>query len=230
MTKKEKLFLKMRNKRGEGQKDETYCMHYKKKFGGYLFNTFFSFQSLSLFIVGLVITLFVVLGFSVEEDGYLIKVVAMLIGGFADFFWVYFIVFKLWYWKYSKHIFVTDEGIWIAVCSTFWWKGAPDFRGKVKFWAPSWSLYSWSELKKVSDNKKDRPRSPVKLANFFEDIDTFFKDITGLKTIYLTRWDGVEEVNFVSKADAEEILNYYKSQKRARRRSKKDKVDELITD
>lgn len=229
MLGKEKLFLKMRNNRGEGQKNETYCKHYKKCFGAYLFHALFSFQSLSVIIVGLGFSIFAFI-LNYDDDEKLFKYIAIGTVAFICLFWVYQLVFKLWYWKFTKHVFVTNEGIWISSCSTFWWSAAPDFMGKVKFWAPSWSLYSWSELKKVSCDKKDSQRGPVKLANAFENIDLFLKGLTRKQTIYLTRWDGVEEIDFLSKVDAQNILNYANTHKKARKRSKKDKADKLITD
>ena len=229
MTKREKLCLQMRNKHGEGQENETYCRHYTKKFGGYLFHLLFGFQSLSVFIFSALSILMAIFWFTHDED-FMSRFIPSLISAVGIFFWLYFIIQGLWFWKYTKHMFVTDEGIWIMTFSTFWWRGAPDFMGKRKFWAPSWSLYGWSELKKVSDSPKGNSKSASKIGNAFDAIDDFMIRLTGLKTIYLTRWDGTERIDFLTKENVEEILSYYNAQKRAKKRAGKYKIDELITD
>lgn len=226
MSKREQLCLQMRNK---GDKyDETYCQHYIKNKSGYLRYLFFRFQSTSVFIMWLIMSV-VSWRISLSPEDGLFKLIPYTLAAIFGFAWIFMIFKGLWYWKYDRHVFVTNEGIWIMSCSTFWWRGAPDFMGKRRFLAPSWSLYSWSELKKISANRADAPRGVSKIANFFEDFDAFINKSSKLTTIYLTRWDGVEQVNFLKNEDANEILDYAKTQKRPRRK-KKSKETELIED
>lgn len=224
MTKKEKLCLEMRNK--TSKENEIFCEHYNKKFGGYLFHLIFGFESMGTLIVGLGLTLMGVFLFDSSTD--LVARILFFVGaGFTDLLFFYFIIKGLWYWKFTKHIFVTNEGIWVMTCSSFWWRGAPDFMGKRRFWAPSWSLYTWSELKNVTDDKKAIPKDTSKISNAFDSIDNFVKGIFGLKTVYMTRFDGTERIDFLTKLDCEEILNHYKTNKKSKRKKKKQKSEKV---
>ncbi len=226
MTKREKLCLQMRNRKG--QENEIFCRHYQKKFGGYLFHLLFGFHNFSTFIVGLLFTLMAIFLGGAKEDT-TTKVILWLTAALVNLLWLYFVIKDLWYWKYTKHVFVTDEGIWIMTCSVFWWSGAPDFMDKRRFWAPSWSLYDWRELKKVS-SCNDADDSLSRLNDVFAAIDDFVIRLTKLNTVYLNRWDGIARIDFLSKNDAEEIIDYYKSQKRSRRKAKKDIKEEPISE
>lgn len=227
MGKREQLCLQMRNK--DDKYDETYCRHYIKSKRGYMFFLFFKFQTVSIFIMWLIMSV-VSWKLSLSREDEFFKLIPYALAAIFGFAWIFMIFKGLWYWKYDRHVFVTNEGIWIMTCSAFWWRGAPDFTGKRRFLAPSWSLYSWSELKKISANRTDAPRSVSKIANFFKDFDNFIIRSTKLTTIYLTRWDGVEQVNFLKNADAEELLEYAKTQKRQRRKKKSKETEPVEED
>ncbi len=220
MTKREKLCLEKRNI--DGQENETFCKHYVKKFGGYLFHLFFGFQNFMLFLSGVVMTFFCYIFFNGRQH---VEIMSKCIGYgliiIFYFFWIYFIVRGLWYWKYTKHIFVTNEGIWVMSFSINGWN--PNFMGERVFWSASWSLYTWTELKKVSDSNEGNPKRDA-----FEKIDDFVIRLTGLKTIYLTRWDGIGRIDFLSKKDAQDILDCTKEQKKPKRKKKKqnDKISD----
>lgn len=217
MTRREKLCLEKRNRKG--QENETYCRHYIKCGSGYFRHVFFSIQSLGCFIMSAVsITIYLV---DKSDDGFF-GLIPLIIGGVTGFFWLGFILVGVWFWKYSRHVFVTNDGIWIMGFSTFWWRGAPDFTGKRRFLAPYWSLYSWSELKSVSKDVNTANRSVSKIANFFEDFDRFVTKSSRYSTIYLRRWDGVEDVGYIKNSDVEEILDYYKTQKKSRKKKVKE--------
>lgn len=69
-------------------------------------------------------------------------------------------------------------------------------------------------------------RSVSKIANFFDDFDNFVIRSAKCTPLFLTRWDGVEQVNCLKKADAEEILAYAKEQKRSRKKKEKEQREE----
>lgn len=208
MTKREKLCLDCRNK--QGQQNETFCKHFQKKYGAYILDLFFGIKRVFLFFAGVFFTLMAIY-LKPESGGLLLSVCKWFAAGLVDFLYIYYIIKGLWYWKYTKHIFVTNEGIWIMALSTFWRYG--DFTGKHKFWAPKWSLYSWSELKNVSSEKQ-------KIRDFQDFVEYSVINLLNTKTIYLTRWDGVECVNFLTKADTEKIVDCYKTYKKSKRKKK----------
>ena len=217
MSNREKLFLQMRNRKG--QYNETYCEHYFKDRGGYMRFLFFKFQSVSIFISAVILTLFSVF-FNIPEEEGIVWILPYIFVGIFWFCWLCIIFIGLWYWKYTRHVFATDEGVWVAGFSTFWWRGAPDFTGKRRFLAPYWSLYSWGELKNIGDVNKNGGGAVSKISNFFEKFDDFVKKSKKYKTVYMTRFDGVESVDFLKNDDAEELLIYART---ARRRAKKGK-------
>lgn len=143
----------------------------------------------------------------------------------AAFFWIFLAIKGLWFWKYSKHVVVTNEGIWIMYYSVFWW--SEDFTGKKRFFSPIWSLYCWNEIK-ITDDAKVRPRSPVKLDNFLDDFDYAVIKSSHITSLFMTRWDGMQEIDFLDAMDASEILTYAKEQHKRKKRKKKDM--EIIED
>ena len=171
MSKREQLCLQMRNKKGEGQAEETYCRHYIKKRGAYLKYLFFHFQSTSLFLMSAIVIAAAV--FLPSDGDELFRIIPIAMASITSVSYL-FIIFKgLWYYKYDRHVFVTDEGIWVMSCSVMWWRGAPDFMGKRRFLAPSWSLYSWSELKSVGLTHDSNTKNVSKIMGAFEDFDNF---------------------------------------------------------
>ncbi|MDE5548370.1 MAG: hypothetical protein K2J30_05200 [Clostridia bacterium] len=217
------LFLQARNK--DGRYEEGYCRHYKKSLGVYLRRVFFAYQPTGLFFMCLIMTLVSLFVIDSEEES-MLRLIPIILASVAGFFYVVILFYHFWYWKYTKHVFVTDEGIWITSCSTFWWRGAPDYAGRRRLLAPSWSLYSWDELKSVS--KTDDTRSVSKLANFFDDFDNFVSKSRNHISLYMKRWDGVERIDALKNSDAEEILEYAETQKKSCKRKIKQEPEDII--
>lgn len=220
----EELCLQLRNK--TTRDEETYCKHYLKKFRGYIRHVFVNYQTVGLLLglVFLVLLSIFINRYEDDESSLLDYIPYVLIGIFALSL-ICKISIGLWFWKYAKHVVVTNEGIWIMWYSTFWW--SKDFKGKKHMFNPSWSMYGWGEIK-ITDDSKVRPRSPVKLANFFDDFDYAIIKSSHLTSLFLTRWDGMQEIDFLDDIDAQEILSYAKEQHRRKKRKKKDM--EIIED
>ena len=213
--------LRLRNK--TTREEETYCKCYLKKFRGYVRHVFINLQFIGLFImmlfsVGMVALLPRLMGNDDDKIPYYIAYAFLFI---SLFFLIYEPAKKLWFWKYAKYVVVTNEGIWIMWYSTFWW--SQDFTGKKRFLSPSWSLYDWREIKITSDDSA-RPRSPVKLANLEDDFDYAVIKSSHLTSLFVTRWDGVQQIDFLTESDANEILSYAKEQQKRIKRKKKDMV------
>ena len=211
------LCLQLRNRTARDQ--ETYCKHYTKKFSGYIRHIFVNYQTVGLVIMMIFVALLMWFTKIWEDEDKFGFYIAATLFGLAVFFWFGKIIIGLWLWKYSKNVVVTNEGIWIMWFSTFWWSA--DFTGKKRFLSPSWSFYSWGEIK-ITDDAKARPRSPVKLANFFDDFDYAVIKSSHLTSLFMTRWDGMQEIDFLDDVDAQEILSYAKEQHKRKKRKKKD--------
>ena len=212
--------LRLRNQ--TTREEETYCKIYLKKFRGYVKHVFLNLQSIGLFIMTLIFAAVITLLLPklMEGDGDPMPwIISYALLGVSLFFLIYATAQKLWFWKYAKYVVVTNEGIWIMWYSTFWW--SKDFTGKKHFWSPSWSLYEWREIKLTTDDSA-RPRSPVKLGNIGDDFDHAVNKSTHLTTLFMTRWDGVQQIHFLDESDANEILAYAKQQQKGKKRKKKD--------
>ena len=201
--------------------EETYCKYYLKKFRGYARHVFLNFQTIGMFVMTLISAVAVALlpRLLENDDDKMPLYIAYAFLGISLFFLIYIPTQKLWFWKYTKYVVVTNEGIWMMWYSTFWW--SKDFTGKKRFWSPSWSLYTWNEIKITSDDKV-RPRSPVKLGNFDDDFDYAVVKSNHLTSLFVTRWDGVQQIHFLEESDAQEILAYAKEQQKRKKRKKKD--------
>lgn len=152
--------LKLRNRMS--REEETYCKYYIKNFRGYLRSVILNHQIVGLFIMLLfVLGIFLPMYFRKKEE--MILIIACVLGGLAVLSLIFIIIKNLWFWKYTKYVVVTNEGIWLMWHGAFWRK--LDFAGKRRFLSPIWSLYSWNEIK-ISSDDNSRPRSPVKLQNF----------------------------------------------------------------
>ena len=220
MSGRERLFLKMRNKGGQGQADEIFCTHYVKRLRGYLTFLFLRLQSVGLFVMCAVMSVASV--FIYPTDDGILRALPIAFAAITGFFWLCMIFKGLWYWKYNKHVFVTDEGIWVTGCSTFWWRGARDFMGKRKLLAAYWSLYSWTELKSVGA-AAERGKSASRISDFFDGFDNAVVKLTKLPSVFMKRWDGVERIDFLSSSDAQALIDCAKSQKRAKRKKPESK-------
>ena len=211
--------LRLRNQTSRAE--ETYCKYYIKKFSGYIRQVFVNLQFIGLivmllFSVGMIALLPKLMQGDDDTMPWIISYTFLFV---TLFFLIYITAQKLWFWKYAKYVVVTNEGIWIMWFSTFWW--SEDFRGQKHFWSPSWSLYTWNEIK-ITSNDSARPRSPSKLANIGDDFDYAVVKSTKLTSLFVTRWDGVQQIHFLDQADANEILAYAKQQQKGKKRKKKD--------
>lgn len=159
------------------------------------------------------------------DEELMVKLIAYLLAGISGFFYICIIFKGLLYWTFTKRVFATSEGLWIAACSTFWRRGAPDFTGKRRLLAPSWSLYSWSELKGIAASPKEIDRGISKIGNFFKNFDYFVTKSQYHTKLFLKRWDGVELVDCLKTEYAEEIISYYKQSKRKRKARSGDSGD-----
>ena len=225
MIDENKPCLRLRN---QHRTEETYSKCYVKKFRGYLKSVFLNFQFFGLIVMMLasVATLKLVLPNLMEgDDDKMPWIITYVFLGVSVFFLIYIPAQKLWFWKYAKYVVVTNEGIWIMYFSTFWW--GQDFRGKKRFWNPNWSLYTWNEIKITADDSA-RPRSTAKYSNFTDDFDYAIVKSSQLTSLFLTRWDGVQQIHFLEESDANEILAYAKEQQKRKKRKKKDM--EIITE
>ena len=212
--------LRLRNKTTRAE--ETYCKYYLKKFRGYVKHVFVNFQTIGLFVMTLILvaTITLLLPKLMENDDDIMPwIISYVLLGISVFFLIYGPAKKLWFWKYAKYVVVTNEGIWIMFYSTFWW--SEDFTGKKRFLSPSWSLYTWNEIK-ITTNDSARPRSPVKLGNLEDDFDYKVVKSAQLTSLFVTRWDGVQQIDFLEESDANEILAYAKEQQKRKKRKKKD--------
>ena len=105
---------------------------------------------------------------------------------FAVFAYIVYVCIQLWFWKYSKNVIVTNQGIWIMGYSTLWW--SKNYQGKKKMFSAYWSLYAWDEVSGVFAEQ-----GPV-------------SKICGLKDFVMDRWDGEETVRFLTCEEVEEII------------------------
>ena len=220
MIDENKPCLKLRNQTTRAE--ETYCKYYLKHFRGYVKSVFLNVQAIGLLFMMLfsVLAITLLLPHLMENDDDVMPWMIMYAFlGISVFFYVYLTAQKLWFWKYAKYVVVTNEGIWIMWFSTFWW--SKDFRGKKRFWSPSWSLYTWNEIKITADDSA-RPRSPVKLGNLKDDLDYAVVKSSQLTSLFVTRWDGMQQLDFLEESDANEILAYAKKQQKGKKRKKKD--------
>ena len=217
--------LRMRNQTTRAE--ETYCKCYLKEFRGYVRHVFINGQTIGLFFMMLFAAGWTLLVTTLwkDDDSALAFGVGCFFFGMALFAYVYIIIRKLWFWKYAKYVVVTNEGIWIMHCSAFWW--SRDFNGKKSFFGPHWALYEWGEIK-ISSNDKDRPQTPVKLARIEDNFDYAVIKSSKLTSLFLTRFDGVQQIDFLEESDANEILAYAKEQQKRKKRKKKDM--EIIVD
>ena len=211
--------LRLRNQ--TRREEETYCKYYIKNFRGYIRHVFVNFQFIGLlvmilFAAGMIAMLPRMLENDDDKMPYFIAYALLIV---PLFFVIYEPAKKLWFWKYAKYVVVTNEGIWIMWYSTFWW--SEDFTGKKRFLSPSWSLYEWREIKLTTDESA-RPKSPNKFSNFEDNFDYSVIKTSHLTSLFLTRWDGVQQIHFLEESDANEILAYAKEQQKRKRRKKKD--------
>ena len=171
---------------------EQVYRHYIKSKRGYFLNAFFgkNFWKYMLF-TGLAAIMFLTARFGFHRDDMKEFFYAMyFFMGLGVFMWLVDLTIKLWFWKYTKHVIVSDKGVWIMIFSTFWWSKAYD--GKKHFFSPSWSFYSWSEL-----------------AGVFSEVSRVSK-ICKLSDFVMCRWDGEQAVRYLEPDEVDEIEGYAK--------------------
>ncbi len=220
MNRKEALCLQLRNQTTRDK--ETYCKVYRKKFRGYLRHVFINYQTIGLFILMAFISLFIVFDNKKWQiESALLSNICYVLLGITIFFYLCKIIKGLWFWKYAKYVVVTNEGIWIMWCGVFWKQ--QDFTGKKRLFSPRWTLYSWNSIKITTDDKV-RPRSPVKLAIFFDNFDYAVIKSSHLTSLFVKRWDGMERIDFLEENDANEIVEYAREWRRNKRRRKNNET------
>lgn len=206
--------------------EETYCKIYTKKFRGYLRSVFINHQSLGLLAMVLFAAILIVsFHFFYRGDD---RSFIWYMGGFGAFIflvWLGILILRLWFWKYTKYVVVTNEGIWLMWHGLFWTK--KNFKGKRHFASARWNIYGWGEIK-ITDDDKVRPPCDGKIEHFFQKIDDAGIKSAHLSSLFLTRFDGVEEIHFLDEVDANDILTYAKERHRRKKRKKKDM--EIIED
>ncbi len=215
MNENDKPCLQLRNQ--TSRSEETYCKIYTKKFRGYVRSAFINHQTVGLFLGSIALLLLCI--FTPNDKDEFATYIKWTLFGFFVFSYLCIITLELWFWKYAKYVVVTNEGIWIMWHGLFWRK--TDFTGKRRFASPIWSVYDWCGIKITADDKV-RPRSADKSLNIFDDFDYAVVKSTHLSSLFLTRFDGVQEINFLDGADANEILAYAKEQHKRKKRKKKD--------
>ncbi len=185
--------------------DDSILHHYIKNKKGYFINAFFGvhfFKFLLLSFVSLFL-FFITYLFKKNQNFdrsyfYNFSLVFMTI---AITYWIIGIIENLWFWKYSKHVVITEQGIYVMLHNSFWWGKRYD--GKKHFWNAHWSMYAWQELNGVFEFKS-RISKLSKLMDFEMD-----------------RWDGKLEVHYLKPEEVENIVKYSKLKISPHRRKKK---------
>ncbi|MDE5549448.1 MAG: hypothetical protein K2J13_04265 [Clostridia bacterium] len=166
--------------------EEVY-KHYSKSAKGYFLDTFFGLMFWKCVLMSLMSILVYFLGHSsLAEDSLVFKILYYTFIVLPGTIYIIDVSIKIWFWKYSRNVIVTNQGIWIMWFSTFWW--SKNFKGKKRLFSASWSLYAWEELSGV-----------------FEEECKISK-ICKLKDFVMDRWDGEETVRFLKSQDVAEIL------------------------
>lgn len=219
MTDENKPWLKLRNPDDE---NETYCKYYVKKFRGYIRALFINYQTVGLFVgvLLLIAMYFLFIGKDKDDFSLLIWCVLTCVWSLG---YIGKIVIGLWFWKYTKYVVVTNEGVWLMWHGAFWRK--KDYAGKRRFLSPIWSLYDWAGIK-ITDDDKARPIAAV--GKYFDEFDYAVIKSCKLTSLFITRFDGVQEIDFLDKNDAAEILAYAKERRKRKKIKKKDM--EIIKD
>lgn len=223
MKDKEALCLQLRNR--TTRQEETYCKIYTKKFRGYIRSLFLNYQMVGVFIMMVLDSLLLYFTKAWQDEDKMGFYIGATIFAICFIWWIYSAIKGLWFWKYAKYVVVTNEGIWIMVYSVFWW--SKDFTGKKRFLSPDWSVYGWGEIK-ITDDDKNKSDNLLKTMNFFEKFDYAVVKSTHLSTLFITRFDGMQEIDFLEKTDADEILAFAREQHKRKKRKKKDM--EIITE
>ena len=204
MFQKEKPWLEVR-KQNNDSLNEVVLGHYIKSKKAYFLNAFFGMFFLKTLVwyafCGLLL-LFNFFAFKTDVSERM-EFVYFCIGAIAFMFacWLIYVIIQIWFWKYSKHVIVTNQGIWIMLHSTGWWREA--WNGKKYMFSAHWSFYDWKELSGV-----------------FEDQCRISK-ICKKKDFVMDRWDGEQEVRYLKPNEVEEIIEFSKQYINPRKRKKK---------
>lgn len=198
-------FLEARN-RNKADGDEVVFRHFIKSKKGYFIDLFFGVSALKYFSIILFAGLFFLFYyFLLRKDG---KIDLEFLGfdlffvGVGVLCYAIHLIIGIWQWKFVKHVVVTNEGIWVAFHSSFWWSVAYD--GRKHFLSPYWSVYDWCELKE--------------LTLFSDRISRTFK----LKNFRMHRWDGVQEVKFLAESDVDSLVQFARSNMKPKKKKKEN--------
>lgn len=207
MEKKEKPFLKARN-RYNNKEEEVVYKHCYKRARGYFLDAFFGKNAIKYLIFAAFCGLLFLFDFE-KFDVVLLAYLPYVLLGIAVLAYVIGILIKLWFWKYSKNVIVTNQGIWIMIYSPFW-KGK-SWSGKKHFCSARWSFYDWGELHAVFP------------------FESGISKICHLKDFAMERGDGEEEVFYLNPEDVAAIEEYAKQHINPKSRKKKREAKRKFT-
>ena len=202
MINKKVDFMEARNQLATANGEEIIFKHFIKSKRGYMLNLFFGETAIKFLTLALINALFFLFSFLIRSDKTVFLIFIYSFWGFLAFCWLVHFFIGVWFWKYSKNVIVTSEGIWIMFYNTGWFGRA--FDGKKHFFSPCWSLYDWSELKNISE--------------FSDRISRMNK----LKCFKMHRWDGIEKVYYLREDDFNSLLSFAKENMRYRKKKKQD--------
>ena len=198
--KKEQVLEKARN-RFNNKEEEVIFRHFIKNRLGYMVNLFFG-KNFWLYLLAVAFCVGMYLFANYKEPDDIWSISPLALGGLFILCYLIEITIGLWFWKYSKHVVVTNQGIWIMCFSTFWWSKA--YNDKKYLCSPHWSFYEWRELKSV------------------KEFETRTSKLLKLKNFSMERWDGVEKVCLLNARDVDAIITYSKEMFKEKRRKKKN--------
>ncbi|MDE7079825.1 MAG: hypothetical protein K2O95_06910 [Clostridia bacterium] len=159
---------------------------YTKNAKGYFLDTFLGLMFWKCALMAAICGIFCLVAYFIKADHDLYNYFIYFFFALIALIYLIDVLIKLWFWKYSKHVIVTNQGIWIMVFSTFWW--SKNHKGKKKMFSAHWSFYDWGELKGV-----------------FVD-ENWISKICKLKNFAMDRWDGEEVVRFLKSEEVDEII------------------------
>lgn len=200
----ERYFLRMRNRYFPDGETEVFG-NFKKSGNAYFTNAFFGkffLRCLIFTAFGGLLLLSSYLFFRNKDDIEEFYIVLGAMTALGPFCWLTNAIIDIWKWKYTKHVIVTNEGVWIAYCGHPFW-GGKSFDGKRHFFSVKWSLYSWDELGGL----------------FIEE--SRISRLYNLKDLVMDRWDGEEIVRYLNARDAEMITEYGLEKLSPKKRNKK---------
>ncbi len=167
---------------------EQVFQHYLKSGRAYFLHTFFGVRFwLYAFFTGFALLL-LFLDYDFFTETLLWRCLSYFFVGIGPVAYIIETTIKVWFWQYSRHVIVSNHGIWIMGYSTFWW--SQGFDGKKHLFSPHWSLYAWEELNAI-----------------FTEQSTVSK-LFGLQDFVIDRWDGEQIVRYLKADEVTQICAY----------------------